>query len=167
MMEVDAIARAAFDTWEVRSRRRWVVCYGQYEMFIHPPGGLPDIGVFDDMPVVKDMDRLPSKTNHVKWLSVKRNPQKGFDKNKYGVFLINGTMAEIDRLWPLVARLTMEGILAAEAYASTAAARETAGLYRDVGIIGIVLGDMDYKDDIEMALTSRFGKFTKLTFKRQ
>jgi len=167
MMEAEAIARAAFDTWEVRSRRKWRVCYGKYEMFIHPPGGLPDISVFDDMPVIKDMDRLPSTTHHVKWLSVRRNPQKMCDKNKYGVFLLSGTMAEMDRLWPLVAKMTMEGVLASEAYASTAAARETAGIYRDTGVIGIVLGDRDDKDDMEMILTSRFGRFAKLTFKRQ
>ncbi len=165
--EIEAIAREAFDQWEVRSRRQWKVSYGQFEIYIHAPGGLPDISVFDNMPVVKDKDRLPSQTNHVKWLSVRRGEGRMHDEEKIGTFVVSSKFDVIDLIWPRVAAMTLDGSLGGEAYSSTAQLRETAGLLRDKAVVGVVLGLADDREEIEGLLNTNFGKVATITFKRQ
>jgi hypothetical protein len=165
--QVECIAREAFDLWEVRSRFQWTVDFGNYKIFVHEYGQLPDVAAFDDMPVITDAKRFPSKTSHVKWLSVRFHPEKLSDEEKTGHWLVSGTMEDADRIWPVAAAMTLAGELGSEAYCNTAAQKETAGLLRNTGLVGIVLGPEDDKDHVETVLKKHFGDIAKsIVYKR-
>jgi len=164
--QIEAIARDAFDLWEVRSRKQWTVEFGKYARFIHEPGQLPDIALFDDPPV-HDKDRKPSETKHVKWLSVNRdNSTLTVDRDRHGVFLLKGKISDMDVIWEEVARLTIVGKLGINAYASTEMVRQTSLVFRDNNVIGVVFSAKGDKDAIESTLQTRFGKMVKITYKQ-
>jgi hypothetical protein len=165
--EIECIAREAFDLWELRSRRQWTVDFGKFKIYIHEPGQLPPVEAFSNLPVTFDSERVPSKTRHVKWLSVKLHPGTLSDGEKTGHWLVSGKMEDIDKIWPVAARMTLDGYLGSEAYCNTIAQVETAGLLRNTGLVGIVLGPDDDKDQIEAALKRAFGKIAKsIVYKR-
>lgn len=154
--QVGELIREAFQLWEERSQYRWTVSHGVYAHFLHQPGQLPDDKVFDNMPVVKDGKRVPSQTDHVNYLHVKRDVKKIIEGGACPVFILSGTMSQIDSMWPLIANMTTNGHLAAEALASTRRYNEGKTLLSPTGFIIIVLDKSDPRYEIEQTLNVLF-----------
>jgi hypothetical protein len=159
--EVGELIRAAYENWEVATQGQWELSYGDFAHFIHEPGKLPDVSVFDKLPKLKDHERKPSQTNHVKFLLVKRDANKTLGKGPCPVFILSGNMQEVDQIWSCAAHMTKNGHLAAEAFASTMRESEVKPILSATGFVGIVLDKTDSKYEIEKTLQVLFGSVAK------
>lgn len=156
-VQVGELIREAYQLWEERSQRAWKVSHGAFSHFLHLPGKLPETTVFDQVAVLKDHQRLPSQTEHVNYLHVKRNPKSILTNPVYPCFILSGSFKQMDDVWPLVATMTKNGHLAAEALASTRRKAEGNVLLPTTGFVTIVLEDEDSKEEIEKTLKVLFG----------